>query len=184
MAIRQPNGNAMIVLDLSGSANLNSLAENHHYGSIEPDRNVMLQISEMTIADYDSVLALLSSTPGVVVRNADSREAMERYLTRNPGLSFVVRSEGRVVGCAMCGHDGRRGHLQHVAVDPAYRRRGIATRLVERCLSGLEVLGIDKTHLDVVAENESAQAFWERLGWKRRQDIVRYSFTASGDSNA
>jgi ribosomal protein S18 acetylase RimI-like enzyme len=147
-------------------------------------RVVALEISEMTMAEYDSVLALLSSTPGVVVRSADSREATERYLTRNPGLSFVARSEGRVVGCAMCGHDGRRGHLQHVAVDPAYRRRGIATRLVERCLSGLEGLGIDKTHLDVMAENESAQAFWERSGWKRREDIVRYSFTRSKDANA
>lgn len=174
----------MIVLDLSDSANLSSLAENHHYGSIAPDRNVMLQISEMTIADYDSVLALLSSTPGVVVRNADSHEATERYLARNPGLNFVARSEGRVVGCAMCGHDGRRGYLQHVAVDAAYRRRGIATLLVEECLSRLKALGIHKTHLDVIAENEPAQAFWERLGWKPRDDIVRYSFTPSGDSNA
>jgi ribosomal protein S18 acetylase RimI-like enzyme len=144
----------------------------------------MLEISEMTMADYSAVQALLSSTPGVALRSADSREATERYLTRNPGLSFVARSEGRIVGCAMSGHDGRRGYLQHVAVDPAYRRRGVATILVRRCVAALGAEGIDKIHLDVIAGNHLAQSYWTYLGWKRRDDIVRFSFTASTDSNA
>jgi ribosomal protein S18 acetylase RimI-like enzyme len=144
----------------------------------------MLEISGMTIADYDGVLELLSSTPGVAVRSSDSREATERYLTRNPGLSFVAKSEGRIVACAMSGHDGRRGYLYHMAVDPAYRRRGVATALVRRCIAALGAVGIDKTHLDVIAENQLAQDYWTYLGWKRRDDIVRFSFTSSGDSNA
>lgn len=144
----------------------------------------MLEISEMTMADYDGVRELLSSTPGVALRTADSKEATERYLARNPGLSFIAKSEGRIVGCAMSGHDGRRGYLHHVAVDTAYRRRGVATTLVRRCIAALGALGIEKTHLDVIAHNHLAQAYWTYLGWKRRDDIVRFSFTASTDSNA
>jgi ribosomal protein S18 acetylase RimI-like enzyme len=144
----------------------------------------MLEISEMTIADYDAVHALLSSTPGVALRSADSRESTERYLKRNPGLNFVARSEDQIVGCAMCGHDGRRGYLQHVVVDTAYRRRGVATTLVRRCAAALGAEGIDKIHLDVIAGNHLAQSYWTYLGWKRRDDIVRFSFTASTDSNA
>lgn len=144
----------------------------------------MLEFSEMTMDDYDGVRELLSSTPGVALRAADSREATERYLTRNPGLSFVARSEGRIVACAMSGHDGRRGYLYHMAVDPAHRRRGVATALVRRCIAALSAVGIDKTHLDVIAENHLAQDYWTYLGWKRRDDIVRFSFTSSGDSNA
>src|SRR5579871_169901 len=144
----------------------------------------MLEISEMTMADYDEVRELLSATPGVVVRTADSREATERYLTRNPGLSFVARTEGRIIGCAMSGHDGRRGYLQHVTIDPEFRRRGIASTLVRRCIAALAAAGIHKVHLDVMAENHLAQDYWTYLGWKRRDDIVRYSFTSSSDSNA
>jgi predicted N-acetyltransferase YhbS len=61
--------------------------------------------------DYDQVLELWKSTPGLQLREADSRIAIERYLQRNPGLSFVIDDNGELVGSVMSGHDGRRGHL-------------------------------------------------------------------------
>ena len=97
----------------------------------------MLEISEMTIGDYGSVRTLLT-TPGLTLRTADSLESTKRYLERNPGLSFIARSDGQIVGCVMCGHDGRRGYLQHLAVEPALRRLGIGRMLVDRCLSALQ----------------------------------------------
>ena len=69
----------------------------------------MHTIRTMTPSDYAAVLALMQDTPGISLREADSREATERYLARNPGLSFVAEREGRLIGCVMCGHDGRRG---------------------------------------------------------------------------
>ena len=76
----------------------------------------MPTLRTMTPADYDAVLALMQNTPGISLRDADSREATERYLVRNPGLSFVAEAEGRLIACVMCGHDGRRGYLQHLLV--------------------------------------------------------------------
>ena len=84
--------------------------------------------------------------------------------------------DGRIIGCAMCGHDGRRGYLQHVIVEPEFRGRGIAHQMVTRCLEGLEAIGICKTHLDVFRTNDLANAYWTRRGWKRRDDIYRYSY--------
>lgn len=55
-----------------------------------------------------------------------------RYLARNPELNFVARCATRLVGRVMCGHDGRRGYLQHLAV---------GTALVGRCLVQLRRLG-------------------------------------------
>jgi ribosomal protein S18 acetylase RimI-like enzyme len=143
-----------------------------------------IEIAEMTLADYDPTHALLSATPGIGLRMADSREGIARYLARNPGLSFVARWEGRIVGCVMSGHDGRRGYLQHLAVDPSFRLRGVGSALVERCLERLHALGIEKTHLDVFVDNQPAHRYWSRLGWKKRDDIVRYSFTKSDERNA
>lgn len=140
-------------------------------------------ISAMSIADYEEVRTLLRTMPGVTWRAADARHALERYLVRNPGLSFVARSEAQLVGCVMCGHDGRRGYLQHLAVDPAYRSGGIGRQLVRRCLEAVTQLGIEKVHLDVLIENQEAQQFWQSLGWSRRDDLLRYSWINSEDPN-
>jgi len=84
----------------------------------------------------------------------------------------------------MCGHDGRRGYLQHLAIDPTHQRRGVGTALVGRCLMELKRLGIDKTHIDVFVANATAHQYWTNRRWKRRDDIVRYSFTNSMDPTA
>jgi ribosomal protein S18 acetylase RimI-like enzyme len=143
-----------------------------------------MEIVEYTIDRYDEVLPLMQGTPGVSIRSADSREATARYLVRNPGLNFLALHDGQVIGCAMCGHDGRRGYLQHVVVAAQHRRKGIAQALVERCLQGLEGLGITKSHLDVFVTNEEANRYWAKRGWGKREDINRYSLIRGGDKNA
>ncbi|MGV3591926.1 MAG: GNAT family N-acetyltransferase [Gammaproteobacteria bacterium] len=143
-----------------------------------------MEIIEYVIERYDDVISLMRNTPGVSVRSADSKESMERYLNRNPGLSFLAVDGNEVIGCAMCGHDGRRGYLQHVIVAPSYRGQGIAQVLVERCLSALKRIGITKVHLDVFVTNELANRYWAKRGWTKREDINRYSLTLDDDENA
>jgi ribosomal protein S18 acetylase RimI-like enzyme len=144
----------------------------------------MHSIRPMTIADYDAVIELMRQTSGLSLRDADSRAATASYLERNPGLSFVAQADGRLLGCVMCGHDGRRGYLQHLVVLPAHRRQGIAGALVENCLDALEKLGIYKCHIDVIKTNASAAAYWLRRGWQLRTDIDRYSLIRSSEGNA
>jgi ribosomal protein S18 acetylase RimI-like enzyme len=148
------------------------------------DQMNSIDIVNMTISHYDRVVALLKDTPGVVLRTSDSYPATARYLARNPGMSMIATHEGRIVGCVLCAHDGRRGYLQHLAVLPSFRNRGIGSALVERCLSQLERFGIAKAHVDVLDDNAAGHLFWSHRGWIRRDDIVRYSFTNSADPNA
>lgn len=143
-----------------------------------------MTIRPFSLDRYEEVLALWQRTPGICVRDADSREATDRYLRRNPGMSFLAEIDGRVVGCALSGHDGRRGYLQHVVVDAAYRRRGIADELVKRCLDELQRNGIVKVHLDVLTTNVSALEYWQHRGWTHRDDIHRFSKLLSGNPNA
>lgn len=134
-----------------------------------------MTITEFTLDHYDEVIALWKRTPGICIRDDDSREATARYLARNPGLSFVAISDGKVIGSALSGHDGKRGYVQHVAVAPAFRKRGIARALVTRCLSALAAEGITKAHLSVLADNDSAIRYWTNRGWELRDDILRFS---------
>ena len=138
----------------------------------------------MTMDDYDEVIDMLKITPGITVREADSRNSTKRYLERNPGLRFVATIEDRIVGCVMCGHDGRRGYLQHLVVKPENRRQGIGEALFTACIDSLKQVGIDKTHLFVFKSNSLANSFWESNGWILRDEVNIYSYNVSSNDNA
>jgi len=131
-----------------------------------------IQILQMTIADYDEVLALWKVSEGIGLSSADSRESIERFLERNPGLSFVAREDGKLVGVVLCGTDGRRGYLYHMAVTRSHRRRGLGRTLFEKCLESLKWQGVKKCHLLVYADNQDAIRFWSQTGWKHRVELI------------
>lgn len=133
-----------------------------------------------TMAYYDAVVTLWRETPGVGLSAADEPERIAAYLERNPGMSFVALDGNRVVGALLAGHDGRRGYLHHLAVDPAYRHQGIGRCLVEQAEAELIALGIDKAHLFIFETNSSGKIFWERLGWRLRRDIAIMSKNIGG----
>ncbi len=147
-------------------------------------------ITEFTMRDYDEAIALWQRSQGVSLRGADSRDAIARYLRRNPGLSFVARERGEgdpggaLVGAVLCGHDGRRGYLHHLAVADAYRGHGVGRALAERCLAALRSAGIEKCHLFVVSDNVGARDFWRHAGWVERTDVRLMSRTMSDSPNA
>ncbi|HVI95703.1 MAG TPA: GNAT family N-acetyltransferase [Anaeromyxobacter sp.] len=133
------------------------------------------RITPFEMSDYDAAVSLWRDAEGVVLGAADDRDAIARFLAHNDGLSFVARRDGRLVGAALCGCDGRRGYLHHVAVETASRRQGIASALVERCLDALRRRRVEKCHLFVLVGNEDALRFWDRSGWARRGDLVMMS---------
>ena len=142
-----------------------------------------ITLREMQISDYHEVMQLLENTEGVVLREADSYDAIKIYLERNPQLNYVAYHDDTIVGCIMAGHDGRRGYLQHLAVDSRYRQKGIARKLVNRTISELELISINKSHIFILKDNDKARVFWEKLGWKKRDDIDMYSFIGTANIN-
>ena len=131
----------------------------------------MMKIHPFTIEKYDAVIALWQQNEGVGLSSADKRENIQFYLERNPNMSYVVQDGDSVVGAILCGHDGRRGFIHHLAVHPDYRRQWIGSQLVNRCLDELETVGIQKCHLLIFHKNESGIAFWQNEDWELRQDV-------------
>ncbi len=129
-------------------------------------------VREFTMDDYDSAVALWSSTEGIGLSQADERQNIARYLSRNPGQSFVATADGGLVGAVLAGNDGRRGFLNHLAVAPAWRHRGVGRALVKRSLDALASQGMRKCHIFVLAANEEGKRFWSRLGWEERTTLV------------
>src|SRR5262249_7071962 len=121
------------------------------------------EITEMTLADYDAAYQLWQMTEGMGLSEADSRESIAAFLERNPGLSLVAWVRGEIVGTLLCGHDGRRGYLHHLAVTPTFRGQGIGTSLVKTCLGRLAERGLRKCHVFVRADNQGGQQFWRKI---------------------
>lgn len=128
-------------------------------------------LDEFRPEDYAEVTALWKATEGVGLNaDSDSEEQILFYLNRNPGLSLVARASGegnRIVAAVMCGHDGRRGYLSHLAVAEGHRGQGIGRRIVDECLKRLAKTGVPGCNVRVFLDNEAGQRFWKKLGWTR-----------------
>lgn len=136
-------------------------------------------IRTMTIEDYDGLYALWRTIRGFGMRSIDdSREGVERFLKRNPATSVVAVDEsGSIVGGILCGHDGRRGCLYHVCVREDCRRNGIGKAMVVHCMNALKEEKINKVSLIAFTVNDVGNAFWNCIGWTRREDLNYYDFT-------
>ena len=127
----------------------------------------------MEKGDLAEMIQFWQGMEGIGLSESDSYSALSFYLQRNPGLSWVARNRDReLIGGVLCGHDGRRGYLHHLAVAPDYRRKGIGRALVERCLSSLRELKILKCNVFLFNQNPEGQGFWKAMGWKGREDLV------------
>lgn len=138
----------------------------------------MAVIRAMEVEDYNKVYVLWKTIKGFAIRSIDdSREGVARFLKRNPGISVVAVEGDRIVGAMLCGHDGRRGCMYHVCVDPSYRRQGIGKEMVVHCMNALHEEGINKVSLIAFTANDIGNAFWKEIGWTKREDLNYYDFT-------
>lgn len=116
--------------------------------------------------DYDQVVALWRNCDGVEVAQGDDAESFTRYLDRNPGLSYAATCAGAIVGACICGHDGRRGLVYHLAVAPEYRGQGVAKEILRMGLAGLRRCGIARVIILVSKDNAIGQEFWISQGFE------------------
>lgn len=138
----------------------------------------MVEIRTMTADDYEGVKSLWMTIHGFGIRSVDdSREGVERFLRRNPTTSVVAVDGKQIIGAILCGHDGRRGCLYHVCVNESYRRKGIGKKMVVFCMEALRKEEINKVSLIAFTKNDIGNAFWNCIGWTKREDLNYYDFT-------
>lgn len=132
-----------------------------------------MKIRKMTLDDYQEVYDLWLSCTGMGLNNLDdSEEGIDRFLKRNPDTCFVAEDEGKLVGVIIAGNDGRRGYIYHTAVEEGRRNQGIGSKLVNAALEALKDNGIHKVALVVFERNETGNAFWERMNFTPREDLI------------
>ena len=86
-------------------------------------------------------------------------------------MKFTLLDAKKLVAAVLCGHDGRRGYLHHLAVHKDYRNAGIATALLEKAVGKLREKGIRKCHTFCFCDNEQGLSFWQKKGFAERKDL-------------
>lgn len=142
-----------------------------------------MKIRTMVAEDYEQIHTLWLGIHGFGIRSIDdSKEGVLKFLKRNPTTSVVAEENGKIVGCILCGHDGRRGCLYHVCVDQNYREHGIGKSMVHFCVEALKAEGINKVSIIAFTRNEIGNKFWKKMGWEFREDLNYYDFSINEEN--
>jgi ribosomal protein S18 acetylase RimI-like enzyme len=92
---------------------------------------------------------------------------------RGPNATVLVGRDGAaIVASAMVGHDGHRGWVYYVAVDPDHRQKGYGRAIMQAAEDWLRSHGIAKLQLMVRPDNSKVQAFYESIGYDEQPRII------------
>jgi ribosomal protein S18 acetylase RimI-like enzyme len=128
---------------------------------------MMIWLREFTFDDYDTVYALWQNAgPGIGLGRSDTREGVAKKLQRDPDLFLLALDGDNIIGTVIGGFDGRRGLIYHLAVEPAYRARGIGKMLMDEVERRLIAKGCIRCYLLVMDGAREAIDFYRHLGWE------------------
>jgi len=124
---------------------------------------------EMSIRSYqstdrDAVIALWQRCKLVFPQN-DPRKDIRRKLQVNPEWFLVGEKNGRLLATCMAGYEGHRGWINYLAVEPEYRRQGLARQIVRAAETRLKEAGCPKINLQVRTANQTALGFYQAIGF-------------------
>ncbi len=134
------------------------------------------RIERAEIKDLPAMLELWQCLPGLGLGKGDDKKSLCLFMQRNPSTCLLLREGERLLGTVLGGFDGRRGYIYHLAIHPDYQGRGYGHSLLREAVRELRRLGALKVHLFVFNDNQTAGAFYQRLGLEQRRDIQVFSW--------
>lgn len=125
-----------------------------------------IRIRPLRRSDYDAMIALFRVCGlNPKIKGRDSLPSFTEQLRRNADSYLGAFDGDRLVGTVLGTHDTRKGWINRLAVDPRYRRRAVAARLVRRCELVLRKNGVDMFAALVEPENKASAAFFRSQGY-------------------
>lgn len=125
----------------------------------------MTGFREIADADVESVIALWQAC-GLTRPWNDPYKDISFARESETSTVLVMERDGRIIASVMAGHDGHRGMLYYVAVDPSQQRQGLGRAAVRAAEDWLGARGVWKVNLLVRTENAAVKGFYEALGYE------------------
>ncbi|MGI5273179.1 GNAT family N-acetyltransferase [Nonomuraea sp. CA-218870] len=130
-------------------------------------------------ADVEPVLRFWSHAAEGTDRR-DSAAAVLALVERDPEALLLAELDGELVGTLIAGWDGWRAHLYRLAVDPAHRRKGVATALLSAAEKRFVGFGAFRADAMVLRDNALAHPAWAAAGYAPQPEWDRWVKPFSG----
>ncbi len=141
---------------------------------METKGSKQVEIRTLTIKDYEAVVELWKRV-GLPFKpkGRDSRRMIERQMRDLPEFFIGAFHEDKLVGVVIGSYDGRmKGWINRLAVDPAYRRQGIAQQLIRHVEEALEKRGAAIFGALIETPNEESVRFFQKMGYMAHREIL------------
>jgi ribosomal protein S18 acetylase RimI-like enzyme len=130
-----------------------------------------LAIAPLEDADIAAVVALWQRCG--LVRPWNDPEADIALARQQSNAAVLLGRDGdAVVASVLVGHDGHRGWVYYVAVDPQHRKKGSGRAIMAAAEEWLRARGILKLQLMVRPDNVQVQAFYETLDYDEQERVI------------
>ena len=132
-----------------------------------------MRIRKLTIDYYNEILSLWDrSALPYKPRGRDSESAIEFQMKRNPSFFLGAYDGNRLVGTVFASFDLRRGWINRLAVDPKYRRTGVARKLIATAEKVLRKKGARIICALVEDYNAASLSLFKKCGYvEHRNDV-------------
>jgi len=130
-----------------------------------------LSIAPIEDADVDAVVSLWERCG---LTRPWNEPAADIALARKDSNATILigRDDETIVTTALVGHDGHRGWVYYVAVDPAQQKKGFGRVIMAAAEDWLRQTGIEKVQLLVRPENTAVRAFYESIGYGEQPRVM------------
>jgi GNAT superfamily N-acetyltransferase len=135
-----------------------------------------MEIKRLTINDYEKLVNLwLRAGLPFKPKGRDSRKAIEMQIQANPDFFLGAFDGDRLVGAVIASSDMRKGWINRLAVDPDYKRRGIAKALIAEAEKTLRKRGIQIFCALIEDYNKESRELFKKCGYVEHHDILYFS---------
>lgn len=133
-------------------------------------------IRRLAIEDYEALVTLWQRA-GLKFRpqGRDSQEALSRQLRQERVTFLGAAKEGHLIGVVMVSHDGRKGWINRLAVDPVFRRQGLGARLIAAAEEELHGQGVEVIAALIEEENKPSLNLFQKEGYLLDKEIFYLS---------
>ena len=136
----------------------------------------------LDVTDYEELVSLwrrsgLSFRP----RGRDTKEAMSKEMTRDETLFLGIFDKDRLIGSILATSDGRKGWLNRLAIDPDYRGRGLALKLISEGEKFLFDSGLMIIAVLIEEDNKPSQELFAKASYIFGRDILYFSKRLNDD---
>ncbi len=101
-------------------------------------------------------------------------QSVQQLIADQETVTLVARHAGSVAGFGIMKFGDERAHLVLLAVCPAFRRRGVARRIIQWLVESAAIAGVASLHVELRARNTDAHAFYRAIGFEETLRLPGY----------